>query len=126
MILPRLLSIVAMIGFMTTLAMTPPAWAVNAAPVAIHASDMADTASMPGMGSVKGPMECCPQDRPVTPSCPKDCPWAALCAAQCLSDTAGSAAHGLMASLRTNPIMPVDDRSRDGMGEAPPPRPPRT
>ena len=126
MILARLLSIVAIIGFIMTPVMTPPAWAVNADPRASHAVPMADMASMPDMASAKSSMECCPQHKPVAPSCPKNCPWAALCAAKCCSNTVASASYVFLASLRADPIPPGNDRSRDRLGEPPPPRPPRT
>jgi hypothetical protein len=126
MILARLLSVVAIIGFIISPVMTPPAWAVNGAPQAIHAPAMTDMASMPGMTSAKGAMDCCPQHKPVAPSCPKNCPWAALCSAKTCSNSVASFAYVFTASLSTDPITPGNDRGRDRLREPPPPRPPRT
>jgi hypothetical protein len=126
MILARLLSVVAIIGFIVTPMMTSPAWAVNAPPHASNASTMTDMTPMQGMESAKVPMDCCPQHKPVAPSCPKNCPWGALCAAKCCSNTIASATYVFIASLREDPITPGNDRGHDRLGEPPPPRPPRT
>ena len=124
--LSRLLSILALIGFITIPMMTPPAWAVNAGAAASHTAKMDDMTSMAGMASMKGSMECCPQQKPVVPSCPKHCPWAALCVAKCFSNTVSAAEYIVFASLMTDRITPENDQNRDRMGEPPPPRPPRT
>lgn len=126
MTLARLLSIIAMIGFIIGTMLTSPAWAVNAVPLSSAADKMDDMASMAGMSSMKGPMECCPQDKPAVPACPKDCPWAALCIAKCFPNTISAASFVVIASSLADPIAPGNDRRLDRLGEPPPPRPPRT
>ena len=122
--LARLLSVIAVIGLIIGLIVTPPAWAVNAAPVVTH-SNMDDMASMEEMPSIKGSMNCCPQHKPAVPFCPKNCPWAALCVAKCFSNTIAAISHLVIASV-AEPISLDGDQNRPRMGEPPPPRPPRT
>lgn len=125
LILARLLSIVAIIGFILGPILTPPASAVNAMPMASHADPM-DMGAMAGMTAMKGSMECCPRHKAAVPACPKDCPWASLCAANCFPGALPVTSYVLIRSAIAEPITPPNDRQRDRMAEPPPPRPPRT
>ena len=68
-------------------------------------------------------MPCCP-DMPAKPDCAKDCPLMAVCAGTGFSTPTASAAPVIPAAL----VMVIalrDDPRLSGLGQAPPPRPPK-
>lgn len=70
-------------------------------------------------------MPCCPPEKPALPDCQKDCALAALCLAKCF----GGAVANTFAPVRiarAASLAAFDDAARDGIPQAPPPRPPRS
>jgi hypothetical protein len=68
-------------------------------------------------------MPCCP-DSPAKSDCAKVCPFMAVCAGLIFPGLAGGATFTVPTALLTV-IAPRDDAKRSGLGEAPPPRPPK-
>lgn len=112
-VVARLLSVLAMIGFLIAPIASPPVWAANAFLMA----EMADMA---------GPMECCPQHKAAVPDCQKHCPSAAFCVGKCFSDAVPVAGHSMTFSWVMATLVPGDIRHPDRLSEPPPSRPPRT
>jgi hypothetical protein len=115
-VLPRLLSILAVVGLLIV-PMAAPSVAMAAAP----AGAMEHMASMP-----EG-MPCCPHEKPAVPDCPKSCPCAALCmAGGCLPYAPVSGASIPARFAVADMKSPGDDVEPERLAEPPPPRPPRT
>jgi hypothetical protein len=90
-----------------------------AAPAAANA---VQATSMLGMAD---DMPCCPH-KPPPVDCPK-CPFMAVCSMlQCLPGLPGAIVIGGLAPTATRLLVPLNDLHRDGLGYAPPPRPPRS
>jgi hypothetical protein len=68
-------------------------------------------------------MPCCP-DTPGKSDCAKVCPFMAVCAGLIFSGTASGVAL-IAPSALLAVIAPHDDAKRNGLGQAPPPRPPK-
>ena len=68
-------------------------------------------------------MPCCP-DAPAKPDCAKVCPFMAVCAGLIFAGFAGGASLNVPTALLAT-IAPRDDAKRNGLGQAPPPRPPK-
>lgn len=115
-LIPRLLSILAIVGLLTAPMVTPSsAVAMGDASMA----GMSETASMPDG------MPCCPDEKPTLPDCAKSCPLAVLCMAKCFPGSpALSAAMPVRIAVAAVNV-PWDDVSRDGLRDPPPPKPPR-
>jgi len=85
-------------------------------PTDVAASAVADMTMSDGM-------PCCP-DSPAKSDCAKVCPFMAVCAGLIFSGTAGGAPL-IAPSALLAVIAPRDDAKRNGLGQAPPPRPPK-
>lgn len=68
-------------------------------------------------------MPCCP-DTPAKSDCAKVCPFMVVCAGLIFPGLAGSATLSVPSALLAV-IAPRDDAKLSGLGEAPPPRPPK-
>lgn len=68
-------------------------------------------------------MPCCP-DTPVKSDCAKICPFMAVCAGLIFSGTASGASLTVPTDLLAV-IAPRNDAKLNGLGQAPPPRPPK-
>lgn len=126
--LARLLALIAIMGFISTPIMAPPAWAANTYALSDtmpgHKAQplkttVADATFMVGM-------DCCPQQEETSVGCPKTCPWAALCVAKCFSSGVPLSGFTLALSSRVIKIALGDDLRVDRLNEPPRPRPPRT
>ncbi|WP_237359400.1 hypothetical protein [Rhizobium phaseoli] len=114
-LIARLLSILAILGFLTAPMAVPSA-------AAMAAETMMQTMDMTAMPD---DMPCCPDQKQPLPDCQKSCPLATLCIAKCVPGLA----HGEFALLRLDrgaTADPYRDRMRDPAIGAPPDRPPRT
>lgn len=115
-LIPRLLSILAILGLLT---------APMAVPAAAEAMAAGTMAEMMDMGSMPDNMPCCPDQKQSLPDCQKSCPLATICMAKCVPGLA----QPEFALFRLERAVNVD-RYRDGMRDptigAPPDRPPRT
>jgi hypothetical protein len=90
--------------------------------VAPAAADATQATAMAGMSEG---MPCCPH-KPPPVDCPK-CPFTAVCSMlQCLPGLSGAMVIGALAPTATRLLVPLSDLHRDGLGYAPPPRPPRS
>ena len=130
-LLTRILSILATVGFLVAPMITPSAGA--ATPVGLGAAvEMAGMEmggadrSADATSVAAGPVHCCSPQNQHLPDCPKDCPWAALCVAKCFAQAASLNDHAALLSWIPATIPSGRDRNRDRMPEPPPPRPPRT
>jgi hypothetical protein len=86
------------------------------------AANAAQATAMVGMAD---DMPCCPH-KPPPVDCPK-CPFMVVCSMlQCLPGLSGAIALGGLAPTATRLLVPLSDLHRDGLGYAPPPRPPRS
>ena len=112
-LIARLLSVLAMIGFLIAPIASPPAWAANPLPM-VKMAGMADS------------MECCPPHKAAVPDCQKQCPSAAFYAGKCFSDAVPVAGHSMTLSWVMATLVPGDIRHTDRLSEPPPSRPPRT
>ncbi|RUY21687.1 hypothetical protein EN978_34515 [Mesorhizobium sp. M7A.F.Ca.US.001.04.1.1] len=117
-LLPRLLTILAVLSLLAAPMVTPSAAAMMV--VDPMATTMADMASMPdGMP--------CPSDqRQQLPDCQKSCPLATLCIAKCFPSASTTAAITLIRLSAADVIVPGQSVGRDLLPNPPPPRPPRT
>jgi hypothetical protein len=115
-VFPRLLSILAILGFLTALAATLPA-----------AGTLVDapTAAMADMTSMPDGMPCCPHEKQSIPDCQKNCPFAALCTAQCVLAVPGEVAFLVRRLAQAEPLTLYNEALRDQRSVAPPQRPPR-
>jgi hypothetical protein len=109
----HLLAALAMLG----LVLGPMAAPTRAMPMSM---DMA-TPAFTDMDMSEG-MPCCP-DTPFKSDCAKVCPFMAVCAGFIFSDAAGATLTVPTTLLAV--IAPRDDAERSGLGQAPPPRPPK-
>ena len=112
-LIARLLSVLAMIGFLIAPIAPPPAWAEDASPMA-------------KMADIGGSMECCPQHKSAVPNCQKHCPSPAFCASKCFSGAVPVAGYSMTLSWIMATLVPGDTRHPDRLREPPPSRPPRT
>jgi hypothetical protein len=115
-LIPRLLSILAVVSLLTTPMMTPSGAA---------ATDVTSAADMSDMATMADGMPCCPHEKPVLPDCAKSCPWAILCLAQCFPNAPASAfllVRFAVADVKT----PDNDIWRNLLPDRPPLKPPRT
>ena len=110
---PRLLSILAILGFLI-------------APMATSSAAMMDSPSATDeTAAMSQGMPCCPDQKPAAP-CPKSCPLAMLCMASCLP---GALSASVVIPWRLSLAevkVPGNDLLRPGLTDPPPPRPPRT
>lgn len=122
----RFLSICAIVGMV----LAPLAAPVNS--LGMGAATMGDAGHsvMPDMvagasaaGMADG-MPCCPPETPALPDCQKDCPLAALCLAKCFGGAVASSFAPIRIA-RAASLAAFDDAARDGLPQAPPPRPPQ-
>ena len=79
-------------------------------------------ATMAGGATMAGDMPCCPEQAPVQ-DCAKHCPLMALCATQLMHTSLGVAIN-LSMTLLARPA-PTSDALLAGLGDHPPPKPPR-
>lgn len=95
------------------------------APFALPAA--AQTMSKQMMVSTMGDMPCCPDEGspPVKNDC-KDCLGMVLCSASSLSTLAAIDNSWSMPAVKVAELRPSNDIVRDGLGETPPARPPRS
>lgn len=114
-LLPRLLSILAVLSLPI---------AVTAAPSAAGVMVAGPMAQM-DMAGLMQVMPCCPGQAQSLPDCQKSCPLATLCVTKCfpnLPTVSGSDPAVLMILAI---LIPWDDAVHDLLGEPPPPRPPK-
>jgi hypothetical protein len=112
-VLPRLLSILAIAGLLSAPVATP-----------LAAVTFAD-APMADMASITDGMPCCPHQEPSIPDCQKNCPFAALCTAQCIPAVAAEAAFLIRKLAQAKPLSLYNEMLRDQRYVATPQRPPR-
>jgi hypothetical protein len=110
----HLLAALAMLG----LVLGPMAVPIMAMPMPTDVAASATTDMTMSDG-----MPCCP-DSPAKSDCSKVCPLMAACAGLIFSGTAGGATLTVPSALLAV-IAPRDDAKRNGLGQAPPPRPPK-
>jgi hypothetical protein len=108
----HLLAALALLGLVLG-PMVAPAMAMPADMAASAVIDMKVSDGMP----------CCP-DSPAKPDCQKVCPFMAVCAGLVFPGLAGGATLTVPTALLAV-IAPCDDAKRNGLGQAPPPRPPK-
>ena len=84
-------------------------------------SDMAASATTDM--NMSDAVPCCP-DSPAKSDCAKVCPFMAICAGLIFQGLAGSATLTVPGALLAV-IAPRDDAKLSGLGQAPPPRPPK-
>jgi hypothetical protein len=96
-----------------------------AAPTMAMSTDMAASAVTDVKTDMKmsDGMPCCP-DSPAKSDCQKVCPFMAVCAGLVFPGLAGGATLAVPTALLAV-IAPRDDAKRNGLGQAPPPRPPK-
>lgn len=122
----RLLSICAIVGLVLA-PLTAPAGAVGMGAAAMGGaapSAMQDVVAGASAAEMADGMPCCPPEKPALPDCQKACPWAALCLAKCFGGAVASAFVPIRVA-RAASLAAFDDAARDGLPQAPPPRPPR-
>ena len=115
-LIPRLLSILAILGFLT---------APMATPSAAEAMAARPMAQMMDMGAMPDDMPCCPDQKQSLPDCQKPCPLATICMAKCVPGVA-QRVFALFRLDRPGIVGPTDDQMRNPTTGAPPDRPPRT
>jgi hypothetical protein len=93
-----------------------------AAPTMAMSMDVVTSAST-AMDMADG-MPCCP-DSPAKSDCAKVCPFMAVCAGLIFPGLGGGAIFTVPTALLAV-IAPRDDAKLSGLGQAPPPRPPKT
>ncbi len=111
-----LLAALAMLG----LVLGPMAAPTMAMPMS---TDMASSATTDMNMNMSDAMPCCP-DSPAKSDCQKVCPFMAVCAGLIFSGTVGGATLTVPTALLAV-IAPRDDAKLNGLGQAPPPRPPK-
>ncbi len=94
-----------------------------AAPVMAMPMDMAASAATDMTMDMPAGMPCCP-DIPAKSDCAKVCPFMAVCAGLIFPGLAGGASLDAPTALLAT-IAPRDDAKSNGLGQAPPPRPPK-
>jgi hypothetical protein len=99
------------------LVLGPMAAPTMAMPVSDMAASAATDMNMPDA------VPCCP-DGPAKSDCAKVCPFMAVCAGLIFSGSAGGATLTVPSALLAV-IAPRDDAKLSGLGQAPPPRPPK-
>lgn len=117
-LLPRLLTILAVVSLLTAPMVTPSAAAM------MVVDPMATT--MAEMASMSDAMPCPSDQRQQLPDCQKSCPLATLCVAKCFPSASTTAAITLTRLTAADVIAPGNDVGRDIPASPPPPRPPRT
>lgn len=115
-LIPRLLSILAVLGFLTA------PMATSSAAEAMAAQTMAQ---MMDMSAMPDDMPCCPDQKQSLPDCQKSCPLATICMAKCFPSVA-QREFALFRLERAVVIDTYDDQMRDPTPGIPPDRPPRT
>ncbi|WP_434730675.1 hypothetical protein [Rhizobium binae] len=115
-LIPRLLSILAILGFLT---------APMATPSAAEAMAVQPMAAMTDMGAMSDDMSCCPDQKQSLPDCQKSCPLATICMAKCVPGVA-QREFALFRLDRPVIVGRSNDRMRDPTTGPPPDRPPRT
>jgi hypothetical protein len=115
-LIPRLLSILAIVSLLTSPMMTPSG---------AVAMDDAPAADMPDMGTMADGMPCCPHQSPALPDCAKSCPLAILCIAKCFPNAPDVAAFILMRFAVADVKTLADDLWRNLLPDPPPRKPPR-
>ncbi|BCP52278.1 hypothetical protein K32_08950 [Kaistia sp. 32K] len=128
-LLPRLLSILAVLGLLTAPIAVPSAAAMTAVETMTTAEPMAAMEDMPAMEAMAGMtdgMPCCPEQKQSLPDCQKACPLAILCLAKCFPNAPVVGASTPAIPMPVAVLVPSNDAARDPWAEPPPPRPPRT
>jgi hypothetical protein len=116
-LIPRLLSIIAVVSLLTGPMMTTPGAIVM---------DDAPTAEMSDMGgSMADAMPCCPHEKPALPDCAKSCPLAVLCLAKCFPSAPASSVVFPVRFAVADVKSPGNDFWRDHLRDPPPLKPPR-
>jgi hypothetical protein len=115
LLLSRLLAILAIAGLLVT----------PLAPAVAGKMAVESTVSMADMVSMAEGMPCCPHQKQSLPDCQQNCPFAALCTAQCIPTIPTEAIFVLRSPVQAEPLYPYDDVPRDQRSIAPPRRPPR-
>jgi len=115
--LPRLLSIIAILGLLTAPMAAPSAAAAMAA----------QPEAAGNMAGMAGGMPCSPaKSKQSLPDCEKSCPLAALCSGKCFPNTpAVGEARPVLFEAGTQ-LAFWSDPARDRLTDPPPSRPPRT
>ena len=111
----HLLAALALLG----LVLGPMAAPTMAMPMSMDTAASAATADM----DMADGMPCCP-DTPAKSDCAKVCPFMAVCAGLIFQGLTSSAILTVPTALLAV-ISPRDDAKLSGLGEAPPPRPPK-
>lgn len=93
-------------------------------PLAAKAMAAGPATAMPAMAMPDG-MACDHSGKPLAPDCQKNCPSMASCGTNCLQSAPASSAANLVWGGVSGMIALRDDAERNGLTEAPPPRPPR-
>ncbi len=114
----HLLAALALLG----LVLGPMAAPTMAMPISTDMAASAVTDMKADMKMSDG-LPCCP-DSPAKPDCQKVCPFMAVCAGLVFPGLASGATLAVPTALLAV-IAPRDDAKRNGLGQAPPPRPPK-
>jgi hypothetical protein len=120
-LLSHLLAVLAILGLMAAPAV---AGRMTAQSKAAHVA-MTTHVAMTDMASMAHAMPCCPHEKQKLPDCEKNCPFVALCAAQCVSAIPAQSHFLVRKMAQAEPIHPHNDVRRHQRSEAPPQRPPR-
>jgi hypothetical protein len=95
-----------------------------AAPAIAMPSSMDMAASATADMNMSDVMPCCPDDNAAKPDCQKVCPFMAVCAGLVFSGVANDAVLSVP-NILLAVIAPRDADKLSGLGQAPPPRPPK-
>lgn len=114
-LIARLLSVLAVLGFLI---------APMAAPSAASAMTAEAMTQIMDMRAMPDAMPCCPDQKQSMPDCQKSCPLAAICVAKCVPGLAHEE-FALFSLERAAKLDPYQDQMRDPTIGAPPDRPPR-
>ncbi len=126
-LIPRLLSILAVVGLLTSPMTTSLGVEAMSAAVAADVSDMGmSDMGIPDMGMTAHAMPCCPHEKPVSPDCAKSCPLAILCLAKCFPNAPAASASLPIRFAAADVKPPGNDRRPDRLPDPPPLKPPRT
>jgi len=115
-LLPRLLSILAILSLLTAPMAAPSAAAMGDAPMM----------ATEGMASMAEGMPCCPPQKQPQPDCQQSCPLATLCLVKCFPSAAAAASQERAIFVSVILLPARNDAARDLFSDPPPPRPPRT
>ncbi|QBR71642.1 hypothetical protein CU048_10540 [Beijerinckiaceae bacterium] len=111
-LLHRLLPILAIVGL-----------AIGPLAATFTAAGTLTAASMTVMGDDP---PCCSHEKSTLPDCQKTCPLMATCMTSCALSAPIVSVSAFTLGTSADRMIPRDDWGRDGLGEVPPIRPPRT